>query len=84
MHEYLDPSKYAPKWKWWLPPNYSSFGEDVDLLYWWIFYITMITFVVVEGAKAQVVEAQGHREGEDDECREVGPGEAFHRLLTRR
>ncbi|MSR47599.1 MAG: cytochrome c oxidase subunit II [Planctomycetes bacterium] len=36
-------------WKWWLPPNHSSFGEEIDLMYIWIFWITMVTFVVVEG-----------------------------------
>lgn len=41
----------APTWRsLWLPPNYSSYGEEVDHLYYWIFWITMITFVVVEGA----------------------------------
>src|SRR5437899_1649383 len=45
----FDPTNYAPTWKWWLPPAYSTFGGSVDRLYWWIFVITMITFVVVEG-----------------------------------
>ncbi len=45
----LRPSDFAPTWKWWLPPNYSSFGMDVDELYYWIFWITTITFVLVEG-----------------------------------
>ena len=40
----------APTWKWWLPPNYSSYGDDIDTAFYWIFWITMITFVIVEGA----------------------------------
>lgn len=46
----IHPEGHAPKWYWWLPPNYSSFGDDVDKLYYWIFWITMVTFVLVEGA----------------------------------
>lgn len=44
----IRPADFAPTWKLWLPPNYSSFGKDIDVLYLWIFWITMITFVVVE------------------------------------
>jgi cytochrome c oxidase subunit 2 len=43
-------SHFAPKWKWWLPPGYSSFSKDVDTLFYWIFWITIVTFVLVEGA----------------------------------
>jgi cytochrome c oxidase subunit 2 len=46
----IPPVAFDAKWKWWLPPNHSSFGHDVDVLYYWIFWITMITFVLVEGA----------------------------------
>jgi len=46
----IPPTEFAPTWKWWLPPNYSSYGEEIDTLYYWIFWITMVTFVLVEGA----------------------------------
>jgi len=36
-------------WFWWLPPHYSSFGVSIDHLFLWIFWITMVTFVAVEG-----------------------------------
>jgi cytochrome c oxidase subunit 2 len=42
------PEGFDVTWKWWLPPAHSSFGDDVDLLFYWIFWITMITFVGVE------------------------------------
>jgi cytochrome c oxidase subunit 2 len=41
--------KLIPKWEWWIPPHYSSFGKSIDLLYYWIFVITMVTFIGVEG-----------------------------------
>ncbi len=43
------PDGFDATWKWWLPPAHSSFGDDVDLLFYWIFWITMVTFVGVEG-----------------------------------
>ncbi|MBM4015324.1 MAG: cytochrome c oxidase subunit II [Planctomycetes bacterium] len=43
------PDGFDVTWKWWLPPAHSSFGDDVDLLFYWIFWITMLTFVGVEG-----------------------------------
>ena len=45
-----DPKLYDATWKWWLPPNHSSYGDDIDLMFYWIFWITMVTFVVVEAA----------------------------------
>ena len=33
---------------WWLPANYSKHGADVDMLFYWIFWITMIIFVLSE------------------------------------
>ena len=46
-----NPTHLAPTWKTlWLPPNYSSFGHDIDHLYLWIFWITIVTFFLVEGA----------------------------------
>lgn len=38
-----------PGWgSWWLPPNHSAHGGAIDNLFKLIFWITMITFVVVE------------------------------------
>ncbi len=42
------PPDFGEAWKWWLPPHYSSFGDDIDLMFHWIFWITMVTFVGVE------------------------------------
>jgi len=33
---------------WWLPANYSEHGGSFDRLFTWIFWITMITFILVE------------------------------------
>jgi cytochrome c oxidase subunit 2 len=41
-------SVLAAEWKYWLPPNYSTHGGSIDLLFVWIFWITTIIFVVVE------------------------------------
>jgi heme/copper-type cytochrome/quinol oxidase subunit 2 len=35
---------------WWLPPNRSEHGGGIDSLFRWIFWITMVTFVLVEVA----------------------------------
>ncbi|HEY7087473.1 MAG TPA: cytochrome c oxidase subunit II [Tepidisphaeraceae bacterium] len=38
-----------PGWgKWWLPPDRSTHGPAIDSLFLWIFWITMIAFVLVE------------------------------------
>src|SRR5690348_8388055 len=34
--------------KWWLPADYSEHGHAIDSLFTWIFWITMITFVLVQ------------------------------------
>jgi heme/copper-type cytochrome/quinol oxidase subunit 2 len=34
--------------KWWLPPVRSVHGAAMDSLFYWIFWITMITFIAVE------------------------------------
>jgi cytochrome c oxidase subunit 2 len=44
----IRPDHFDATWKWWLPPNHSSFGGDIDLMFYWIFWITMVTFVGVE------------------------------------
>jgi len=33
---------------WWLPPQYSEHGGAIDELFVWIFWITMVAFVLVE------------------------------------
>jgi heme/copper-type cytochrome/quinol oxidase subunit 2 len=33
---------------WWLPTNYSRHGGDIDMLFYWIFWLTMIIFIVTE------------------------------------
>ena len=48
MQHLTDPGKFDLTWKWWLPPSHSSFGADIDRMYYWIFWITMVTFVGVE------------------------------------
>jgi cytochrome c oxidase subunit 2 len=38
-----------PGWgRWWLPPDRSTHGHAIDMLFLWIFWITMIIFIVVE------------------------------------
>ena len=38
-----------PGWgQWWLPPDRSAHGHQIDSLFHWIFWITMVTFVAVE------------------------------------
>lgn len=39
----------AGEWKYWLPPNYSMHGDAIDSLFIWIFWITTIAFLLVEG-----------------------------------
>ena len=52
----LDPLPAAPVlavegWKhWWLPEQLSTHGDSIDTLFVWIFWITTIIFVLVEGA----------------------------------
>jgi len=38
----------AADWKYWLPPNYSTHGGSIDLLFVWIFWITTVIFFLVE------------------------------------
>ena len=37
---------------WWLPPNHSAHGGDIDMLFNWIFWITMVAFILVEAVLA--------------------------------
>ncbi len=34
----------------WLPPNVATYGEDIDRLFYLIYYITGVTFIIVAGA----------------------------------
>jgi cytochrome c oxidase subunit 2 len=35
--------------EWWLPPEHSTHGAAIDSLFNWIFWITMVAFILVEG-----------------------------------
>ncbi len=35
---------------WWLPENVATYGQDVDRLFYLIYYITGVTFLLVAGA----------------------------------
>jgi heme/copper-type cytochrome/quinol oxidase subunit 2 len=35
-------------WKYWLPPQYSTHGDSIDMLFKWIFWLTTVIFVLVE------------------------------------
>ncbi|MGH7180035.1 MAG: hypothetical protein ACREJC_21840, partial [Tepidisphaeraceae bacterium] len=42
-------AEIRPGWgSWWLPPDYSEHGPAMDSLFNWIFWLTMIIFIVVE------------------------------------
>jgi heme/copper-type cytochrome/quinol oxidase subunit 2 len=42
-------AEYNPGWgQWWLPPDRSTHGHGIDNLFLWIFWITMIIFIVTE------------------------------------
>jgi heme/copper-type cytochrome/quinol oxidase subunit 2 len=39
----------AADWSsWWLPDNHSVHGRDVDTLFYWIFWITMVAWILVQ------------------------------------
>jgi heme/copper-type cytochrome/quinol oxidase subunit 2 len=45
----MSSSARASDWSgWWLPEVYSVHGRDVDSLFRWIYWITMVTFVLVQ------------------------------------
>lgn len=53
-----------PGWgSWSLPPNHSNHGGAIDSLFWWIFWITMITFVLVEAVLVIFMIKYRHRPG---------------------
>ncbi|HEV8676481.1 MAG TPA: cytochrome c oxidase subunit II, partial [Methylomirabilota bacterium] len=47
----------------WLPENVSTYGQDVDWLFYLIYYITGVTFVLVAGAMIIFLVLYRHREG---------------------
>lgn len=47
----------------WLPPDISTYGPQIDSLFWLIFWITAITFVLVEGALVVFLIQYRHRPG---------------------
>jgi cytochrome c oxidase subunit 2 len=49
--------------RWWLPPDHSTHGAGIDALFNWIFWITMITFIVVEIVLVVFLVKYRHREG---------------------
>jgi cytochrome c oxidase subunit 2 len=48
---------------WWLPPNVSTYGGDVDWLFYLIFYITGVTWVLVQAVMLIFLFVYRHREG---------------------
>lgn len=48
---------------WWLPEDVSTYGKDVDFLFYLIYYITGGTFVLVAGALIAFLILYRHREG---------------------
>ncbi|MBI2081426.1 MAG: cytochrome c oxidase subunit II [candidate division NC10 bacterium] len=49
--------------EWWLPPNVSTYGEDIDFLFHLIYYITGVSFLLVAGAMVAFLVLYRHREG---------------------
>lgn len=49
----------------WMPEAISSYGEDVDWLFWLIFWITGVTFVIVEGLMVYFLIRYRHRDGRE-------------------
>lgn len=55
--------KAEDKGLFWMPEAISTYGEGVDWLFWLIFWITGITFVIVEGLMLYFLIRYRHREG---------------------
>jgi cytochrome c oxidase subunit 2 len=47
----------------WLPPNVSTYGEEIDWLFYLIYYITGATFILVATAMIAFLVLYRHREG---------------------
>ena len=52
-----------PKGRWWLPPNISTYGKEIDLLFYIILWITGIIFVGVQGTLLTFLVRYRTREG---------------------
>ena len=48
---------------WWLPENVSSYGAQIDNLFYVIYYVTGVTFFLVQGALIAFLVMYRHREG---------------------
>src|SRR6266436_972281 len=47
----------------WLPEDVSTFGQDIDSLFYLIYYITGVTFILVTGLMIWFLIQYRHREG---------------------
>lgn len=48
---------------WWLPENVSTYGEEIDFLFYLIYYITGVSFLLVAGTMVVFLVMYRHREG---------------------
>lgn len=48
-------------WDWWLPPNYSQHGREIDLLWNWVFWLTSVVGIAVIVALAWFCVKYRHR-----------------------
>ena len=48
---------------WWLPEDVSTYGKDIDFLFYLIYYITGGTFILVAAAMIAFLVLYRHREG---------------------
>ncbi len=48
---------------WWLPEDVSTYGKDIDFLFYLIYYITGGTFILVAGAMIAFLILYRHKEG---------------------
>jgi len=48
---------------WWLPEDVSTYGKDIDFLFYLIYYITGATFVLVAAAMIAFLVLYRHKEG---------------------
>ena len=50
-------------WSWVLPEAFSTFSDDVDLIYYVILWVTGIIFVITEGVLIYFLVKYRHKEG---------------------
>ena len=48
---------------WWLPEDVSTYGKDIDFLFYLIYYITGAIFVLVAAAMIAFMVLYRHKEG---------------------